>query len=76
MLYQLSYNGPLEKTYPILRFYCIAFQNWWTGKDSNLRTPQGRADLQSAGFNHSPTCPMRKAPNGYRQETSKPEANV
>jgi hypothetical protein len=30
---------------------------WWTGKDSNLRTPQGRADLQSAGINHSPTCP-------------------
>ena len=29
---------------------------WCTGKDSNLRTSQGGADLQSAGFNHSPTC--------------------
>jgi hypothetical protein len=29
---------------------------WCTGKDSNLRTPLGGADLQSAGFNHSPTC--------------------
>ena len=42
MLYQLSYNGLLRE--------------WWTGKDSNLRTSQGGADLQSAGFNHSPTC--------------------
>ena len=35
-----------------------AIQNkyWCTGKDSNLRTPLGGADLQSAGFNHSPTC--------------------
>jgi hypothetical protein len=31
-------------------------QLWCTGKDSNLRTPLGGADLQSAGFNHSPTC--------------------
>ena len=30
---------------------------WWTGKDSNLRSPQGAADLQSAGFSHSPTRP-------------------
>src|SRR6266478_2119340 len=29
---------------------------WCTGEDSNLRTSQGGADLQSAGFNHSPTC--------------------
>src|SRR5208282_4917181 len=29
---------------------------WCTGKDSNLRTSLGGADLQSAGFNHSPTC--------------------
>jgi hypothetical protein len=35
-----------------------AIQNkyWCTGKDSNLRTSLGGADLQSAGFNHSPTC--------------------
>ena len=32
-------------------------QNWWTGKDSNLRNSQGVTDLQSVGFNHSPTCP-------------------
>src|SRR5580692_813131 len=31
---------------------------WWTGKDSNLRNSQGVTDLQSVGFNHSPTCPL------------------
>src|ERR1700730_2656127 len=36
--------------------------SWCTGKDSNLRTSQGGADLQSAGFNHSPTCAERRAP--------------
>src|SRR3982074_1560969 len=30
---------------------------WWTGEDSNLRSPQGAADSQSAGFSHSPTRP-------------------
>lgn len=30
--------------------------NWWTGLDSNQRT-ENRADLQSAAFNHSATCP-------------------
>lgn len=30
--------------------------HWCTGKDSNLRTSQGGTDLQSVGFNHSPTC--------------------
>ena len=34
-------------------------ENWWTGEDSNLRSPQGAADLQSAGFSHSPTRPAR-----------------
>src|SRR6266403_1310276 len=33
--------------------------SWWTGKDSNLRSPQGAADLQSAGFSHSPTRPVK-----------------
>ena len=28
----------------------------WTGEDSNLRSPQGAADLQSAAINHSATC--------------------
>ena len=35
---------------------------WWTGKDSNLRSPQGAADLQSAGFSHSPTRPSLGLP--------------
>jgi hypothetical protein len=30
---------------------------WWTGLDSNQRT-ETRADLQSAAFNHSATCPV------------------
>jgi hypothetical protein len=30
---------------------------WWTGLDSNQRT-ENRADLQSAAFNHSATCPL------------------
>jgi hypothetical protein len=29
----------------------------WTGEDSNLRSPQGAADLQSAAISHSATCP-------------------
>ena len=37
--------------------------DWWTGKDSNLRSPQGAADLQSAGFNHSPTRPRKFVPH-------------
>src|SRR3979490_45510 len=35
----------------------LAYEYWWTGEDSNLRSPQGAADLQSAGFSHSPTRP-------------------
>ena len=51
MLYQLSYNGPnINKN-----------KYWWIGKDSNLRTPQGRTDLQSVGFNRSPTYPTPPA---------------
>src|SRR4029077_20089413 len=34
-------------------------RTWWTGEDSNLRSPQGAADLQSAGFSHSPTRPRK-----------------
>jgi hypothetical protein len=33
-----------------------ATEYWCTGKDSNLRTSLGGTDLQSVGFNHSPTC--------------------
>src|ERR1700730_6221271 len=36
-----------------------ATSTWWTGEDSNLRSPQGAADLQSAGFSHSPTRPRK-----------------
>src|SRR2546425_8779405 len=36
---------------------------WCTGEDSNLRTSQGGADLQSAGFNHSPTCAEIPSPS-------------
>jgi hypothetical protein len=36
-------------------------RRWWTGEDSNLRSPQGAADLQSAGFSHSPTRPAKRA---------------
>jgi hypothetical protein len=44
-----------------LRGMCIAGSQmpagpWWTGLDSNQRT-ENRADLQSAAFNHSATCP-------------------
>jgi hypothetical protein len=31
-------------------------QHWCTGEDSNLRSSQGAADLQSAAINHSATC--------------------
>ena len=48
-LYQLSYIGPAKPS--ALRF-------WWTGEDSNLRSPQGAADLQSAAINHSATRPF------------------
>jgi hypothetical protein len=34
----------------------IHIDHWCTGKDSNLRTSLGGTDLQSVGFNHSPTC--------------------
>ena len=32
---------------------------WCTGEDSNLRSSQGAADLQSAAINHSATCAER-----------------
>jgi hypothetical protein len=40
-------------------------RRWWTGKDSNLRSPQGAADLQSAGFSHSPTRPRKHVDTRY-----------
>ena len=47
---------PSMTRFPIKWRYMIE-SIWWTGKDSNLRTSQGGTDLQSVGFNHSPTCP-------------------
>lgn len=38
-------------------FKMLLIDNWWTGLDSNQRT-ENRADLQSAAFNHSATCPL------------------
>src|SRR5262249_60336226 len=34
----------------------IQNNHWCTGEDSNLRSSQGAADLQSAAINHSATC--------------------
>src|SRR6202042_3374472 len=52
----------------------VRLKRWWTGEDSNLRSPQGAADLQSAGFSHSPTRPRKSvrhqtafATTSYRQ---------
>ena len=47
-------------------------REWWTGEDSNLRSPQGAADLQSAAFSHSATRPARGNPqrgNGLCPQT-------
>ncbi len=35
---------------------------WCTGEDSNLRSSQGAADLQSAAINHSATCAHSTTP--------------
>jgi hypothetical protein len=42
-------------------------ESWWTGEDSNLRSPQGAADLQSAGFSHSPTRPAETSRTQFRR---------
>src|SRR4030081_1869562 len=44
---------------------------WWTGEDSNLRSPQGAADLQSAGFSHSPTRPRKNLQRSINRICSK-----
>jgi hypothetical protein len=46
----------------------LIFQTWCTGKDSNLRTSLGGADLQSAGFNHSPTCAEINKPTRHSNQ--------
>ena len=40
----------------ILSRFAGRLKLWCTGEDSNLRTSLGGTDLQSVGFNHSPTC--------------------
>src|SRR5437660_8883106 len=37
-------------------FERVLSKSWCTGEDSNLRSSQGAADLQSAAINHSATC--------------------
>src|SRR5207245_2768761 len=44
-------------------------RTWWTGKDSNLRSPQGAAELESAGFSHPPT----RAVKDFRTRSSSRE---
>jgi hypothetical protein len=45
---------------------------WCTGKDSNLRTSLGGTDLQSVGFNHSPTCAKILGRCGCRTPSGRP----
>ena len=42
------------------------------GKDSNLRTSLGGTDLQSVGFNHSPTCAKIPGRCGRYAPSSRP----
>ena len=55
---QLSYS---RNTIKLLRLRI----KWWTGKDSNLRRPKP-ADLQSAPFSHSGTCPNNAYSKKFR----------
>src|ERR1700751_2931 len=48
--------------------------SWCTGKDSNLRTSLGGTDLQSVGFNHSPTCAETAQTSRSAPEQSVPTA--
>ena len=45
-----------------LRSRLLYGSTWCTGEDSNLRTSLGGTDLQSVGFNHSPTCANPETP--------------
>ena len=49
--------------------WCNVF--WCTGKDSNLRTSLGGTDLQSVGFNHSPTCAQTAGRSRRRASSSR-----
>jgi hypothetical protein len=65
---RLPISSPARRALPLNLFRSVllllgrptlALSSWWTGEDSNLRSPQGAADLQSAGFSHSPTRPRK-----------------
>src|SRR5436309_12102061 len=47
--------------------FVFEFRRWWTGEDSNLRRPHGPADLQSAAFDRSATCPELQSQEAGRQ---------
>jgi hypothetical protein len=49
-------------------------KSWCTGKDSNLRTSLGGTDLQSVGFNHSPTCAETAQASAPNRERSRPDS--
>ena len=51
-----------------------ALKSWCTGKDSNLRTSLGGTDLQSVGFNHSPTCAETAQASAPNRERSRPDS--
>ena len=42
-------------------------ESWCTGEDSNLRSSQGAADLQSAAINHSATCAHSTTPTSAKE---------
>jgi hypothetical protein len=50
----------------------FSIQSWWTGEDSNLRSSQGAADLQSAAINHSATCPLSLQSAAQSEATATP----
>src|SRR5208337_2861850 len=50
-------------------------KSWCTGKDSNLRTSLGGTDLQSVGFNHSPTCAETFGRCGYGAGSAPPSVH-
>jgi hypothetical protein len=55
-----------------LRLRPLYGSTWCTGKDSNLRTSLGGTDLQSVGFNHSPTCAKILGRCGCRTPSGRP----
>ncbi len=52
---------PFLASPPRLRYAGCREKSWCTGEDSNLRSSQGAADLQSAAINRSATCAHARA---------------